>query len=489
MKRALLAAIPLVVAMALAAQTPGQEFTDPRALLDAVAKIYAEGADAEEFHIEAVEESVSKSELEDDRRTIYRTAIQGPGNLYRIEERSPFGSLTQVSDGTTEKIYLSETKMYVEHPVPQNWPGFPRVYIPGELELRNAWDMRTLLDSAVAKAEHATMLPQETITVGGKSYPCYVVHATRDWDQESHDDLTYWIDKKAMVIRKSFRHSDSYMIVTNNIHLPNHMDVTTVYPVVDFGPQANPEFFRFTAPADAKKIASFEPHLDVPLPDNHPKMQLAGQIAPDVMLTHADGSRVALSSLRGKPVLIDFWATWCGPCLVSMPLLHRVYDDVKDKGIMFLVIDEDNKAEDATAYLARHQYPWTDIHDTDGQLQKAFKSKEIPLTVLIDAQGKIVYYDFGGNEGALRRAIAALGPEFASVAPSPRENTAQQTAWKHSLPAAANASRLLCWRLAASKFSGASERIARLDFVKDYEPKKSRQSGQLTDASRALMKR
>ncbi|HEX3435425.1 MAG TPA: hypothetical protein VHT24_01560 [Pseudacidobacterium sp.] len=204
MKRALLATFPLVVAMALAAQTPAQEFSDPRALLDTVAKTYAEGADA--FHIEAVEESVRKSELEDDRSTIYRTAIHGPGNLYRIEERSPFGSLTMVSDGTTEKIYLSETKMYVEHPVPQNWPGFPRVYsLAGEL--RNAWDMRTFLEWGIAKAEHATMLPQETITVGGKSYPCYLVHATRDLDQEAHDDLTYWIDKKAPVIRKSFTHS------------------------------------------------------------------------------------------------------------------------------------------------------------------------------------------------------------------------------------------------------------------------------------------
>jgi thiol-disulfide isomerase/thioredoxin len=423
MKRALLATFPLVVAMALAAQTPAQEFTDPRSLLDAVARTYADSADT--FHIEAVEESVRKSELEDDRRTVYHTAIQGPGNLYRIEERSSLGTFTQVSDGTTEKIYLAEAKMYVEHPVPQNWPGFPRVSIAGEIELWNAWNMRTSLESEAAKAEHATMLPQETITIGGKIYPCYVVHATRDSNQEAHDDATYWIDKKALVIRKSFIHSDNYLIFTNNIHLPNHMDVTTVYPVVDFGPQTNPEFFRFTLPADAKKIASFEPHLEVPLPDNHPKVQLAGQIAPDVTLTHADGSSATLSSLHGKPVLIDFWATWCGPCLVSMPLLHRVYDDVKDKGITFLVIDEDAKAEDATAYLTRHKYPWTDIHDTDKQLQKAFKDKEIPLTVLIDAQGKIVYYDFGGDEGALRRAIAALGPEFASVASSAPENTAQ----------------------------------------------------------------
>lgn len=430
MKRALLATLPLVVAMALAGQTPALEFTDPRALLDAVANTYAEGADADQFHIEAVEESVSKSELEDDRRTIYRTAIQGGGNLYRIEERSPFGSLTQVSNGTTETIYLSEAKMYVEHPVPQNWPGFPRVFIPA-MELRNAWSMRTLLDSEVAKAEHATMLPPEAITIGGKSYPCYVVHATRGRDQEAHDDLTYWIDKKALIIRKSFRHSDNYLIVTNDVHLPNHTDVTTVYPVVDFGPQTNPEFFRFTPPAEAKKIASFERHLDVPPPGNHPKMQLAGQMAPEVTLTHADGSRVVLSSLRGKPILIDFWATWCGPCLVSMPLLHRVYSDVKDKGIMFLVIDEDNRAEDATAFLARHKYPWTDFHDTDFQFEKAFKNTAIPLTVLIDAQGKIVYYDFGGDEGALRRALAALGPEFASVASSTPEKTAKPAAKKN----------------------------------------------------------
>ena len=104
MTRALLATFPLVAAMALRAQTPAGEFTDPRALLDAVADTYAAGADADQFHIEEVEESESKSELKDDRKTTYRTAIEGAGKLYRVEERSPYGSLTQVSDGTTKTI-------------------------------------------------------------------------------------------------------------------------------------------------------------------------------------------------------------------------------------------------------------------------------------------------------------------------------------------------------------------------------------------------
>jgi thiol-disulfide isomerase/thioredoxin/outer membrane lipoprotein-sorting protein len=429
MRRVLLGAVLLFAAMMTAGQTPQQEFTDPKVLLDAVAKTYAQSPDS--FHIEAIEETVQKSELEDDRRTIYRTAIQGPGNLYRIEARSAYGSYTLVSDGTSEWMYLAETKMYVERPVPQNWPGFPKLATPGDMELRNAWDMRTFLDSGVAKAEHATMLPQETITVGGKSYACYVVHATWELNKEAHEDLTYWIDKKALVVRKSVRHSDNYLILTKEIHLPWHTDITTVYPVVDFSSQTNMSMFRFTPPADAKKMASLDPQPSGPPPQNHPKAQMAGQMAPDVTRTRADGSKVALSSLRGKPVLMDFWATWCGPCLVAMPMLHHVYDEVKDKGIEFLVVDEDNKPDDATAYLARHKYPWTDFHDTDSKLQKAFKSEGIPLTVLIDAQGKIVYYDFGGNEDTLRRAIAGLGPEFVSAAPAASTSTPSEATKKN----------------------------------------------------------
>jgi len=60
--------------------------------------------------------------------------------------------------------------------------------------------MRTFLEADIAKSEHATMLPQETITIGGKSYSCYVVRATLDSDKEAHSEFTFWIDKKALVV-------------------------------------------------------------------------------------------------------------------------------------------------------------------------------------------------------------------------------------------------------------------------------------------------
>jgi thiol-disulfide isomerase/thioredoxin len=115
-------------------------------------------------------------------------------------------------------------------------------------------------------------------------------------------------------------------------------------------------------------------------------------------------------------VLLDIWATWCGPCSWSLPAFDRIYHDIKDKGIVVITADQDNVADSAVDYLARHNYSWTNYHDAERKIGRAFKNEAIPTTILIDAQGKIVYYDFGGHETAVRRAIAALGPEYASIA-------------------------------------------------------------------------
>ena len=100
-----------------------------------------------------------------------------------------------------------------------------------------------------------------------------------------------------------------------------------------------------------------------------------------------------------------------------MPSFSRIYMDVRNKGLVVVTIDQDVAAENAAEYLARHEYSWTNFHDIGGKVAAAFKSEGIPLTILIDGQGKIVCYDFGGDEAAVRKAIAALGPEFASIAP------------------------------------------------------------------------
>lgn len=330
--------------------------------------------------------------------------------------------MIQVSDGTNEWVYQVEGNMYVKRPLPQNWPGFSKLYFGGNNEAMAAWSMRTSLESAAAGYKHAVMLPQETISIDGHSFPCYVVHVTcNDYasgpDKDTYSDTTFWIDKTALVFRKQVKHASIYSLDGGNpaIRFPFLEDSTTVYPVADLNPRIDPDTFRFTPPAGAKEVAKLEPDWFVPGP-SAPKKTLMGQPAPDVSFIAPDGGKVALSSYRGKPLLLDFWATWCGPCLAWMPALNRIYMDVKDKGVAVVTVDQDSAAENAVGYLARHGYLWTNYHDDNGNIGKAFKSEGIPLTILIDSQGRIVYYDFGGDEAAARKAIAALGPEFASIA-------------------------------------------------------------------------
>jgi thiol-disulfide isomerase/thioredoxin/outer membrane lipoprotein-sorting protein len=412
----------MVLSMALPSpvqEKAALESTDPLAMLQAVAKNYASAADT--FRLESILDFEMSSDLSHQWNRTYRTAIKGPGSQYRIEVRTGFGSLLQVSDGANEWVYQVESNSYVKRPLPSDWPKFPQVKDMLFHELSQAWEQRTFLEDEALSYKRATMLPDEAIVIDGHRYPCYVVRASSDDSTEGNkkeyrDDITYWIDKQALVFRRIRRISDSHMMVSKNLHLPTHSERTETFPVAEIDPETTMEMFRFNPPTDAKEVSTLEPDFGGTHPSMHPKAQMAGEMAPDFTFAGQDGKKIELSSYRGKPVLIDFWATWCGPCLLSMPALNKIYSETRDKGLEVMSFDQSTASDDAAIYLKRHHYGWTNYHDEGKAVFNALKGEGIPLVVLIDAHGKIVYYDFGNNEMELRRVIAGLGPKFASIA-------------------------------------------------------------------------
>ena len=407
-------------AVALSAQQPsGPPFTDAVGLLQQTARSYTDGADS--FRMESSIETIESSELRNEWTRTYRTAIKGPGKLYRIEARTNLGSYVQVSDGVSEWVYQVESNRYVQRPLPENWPEFPKVMMEmGMIELRQAWEQRIFLENEALGYKRGTLLPEETIVIEGRRFPCYVVQVN-DEDRIGHhaelgrSQTIFWIDKQDLIFREIRRSSDTFVIVSKTLKLPFHEEDTELYPVVELDPKISPEMFRFTPPSEAIQVASLAPEWNVPPATKLSSGGIVGQIAPDVMMSRPDGTKVALRSYRGKPVLIDFWATWCGPCLIFMPSLNRIYDETKDKGLVLLSVDENENPDDGILYLARHHYGWTNYHDLGKELRTAFKGEGIPMTVLLDGQGKIVYSGTGGDETELRKAIATLVPELASV--------------------------------------------------------------------------
>ena len=133
----------------------------------------------------------------------------------------------------------------------------------------------------------------------------------------------------------------------------------------------------------------------------------AGTTVPDFKVKDADGQEVTLASLREgkKYVLIDFWASWCGPCRREIPNLKEQYKNYADKGFDIVSISIDKKKADWEKALQEEQLPWHNFLD-DGSVADLYKVSSIPAMYLIDAEGVMVGENLRGE--ALAKKLAEL---------------------------------------------------------------------------------
>jgi thiol-disulfide isomerase/thioredoxin len=135
-----------------------------------------------------------------------------------------------------------------------------------------------------------------------------------------------------------------------------------------------------------------------------------GDAAPDFNLTSVDGNKVTLASLKGKVVLLDFWATWCGPCKAAMPTIQKLHEAYKDKGVVILGVNTWEKNADAARdYMAKKKFTYGCLMNGD-DLAKAYGVVGIPTLVIIGKDGKVAMADMGLSDdtgASLRKVIDA----------------------------------------------------------------------------------
>ena len=132
--------------------------------------------------------------------------------------------------------------------------------------------------------------------------------------------------------------------------------------------------------------------------------------APEINFTLLDGTRMSLSSMRGKPVLLNFWSTSCAPCRKEIPDLAKLHREFEPKGARFIGVSMSyDRPDQIIAFRQQYQIPYALSLDIDNVISSAFAVQAIPLTLLISQSGQIVHKQHGVIKvSEIRARLAAM---------------------------------------------------------------------------------
>jgi TonB family protein len=333
---------------------------------------------------------------------------QNPGKTRVETESTIVPGFTMVSDGEWTWMYNPSSKQYTKTgaalgPVAVMSSMLP----PGMVDLSAISNMTSSLTKA------AKVVREENIDVEGKVHPCWVLQMNLDNVPVPTANatlgmiITLWIDKELGLNIQTDISSKGQTPTTAPASMQLSIHQKTIGLKVD--EPIDSSLFTFVPPADAKEVTT----LSLP---GASRVDLSGKQAPAFEVKALDGTPYSLSSLKGKTVLLDFWASWCAPCRAAMPALEALNSKYKDRGLVILGIDVGENRQTVEAFLKSTPFSYPAILGTESEIANLFQVTGYPTFVLIDPSGKIVANQMGySSEAALNLMLSRSGLAGAAI--------------------------------------------------------------------------
>ena len=297
-----------------------------------------------------------------------------------------------VSDGDSTFYYLGSFNQYMQRPVPEplTYNGL-RGPLPG-LGVAGQSVMSGKADFLTRGLEQAEVTGQETID----GHRCAIVELTQTpitnslaaatFSQEPLT-LTLWISEEDFTLRKA-----SYAYQGNQ--------TTEHYHRPDLDPRFNENTFVFIPPDGAERTDFFGAGKE---------KKLIGQPAPDFSLKDYQDQDVSLADFAGQVLVIDFWGTWCPPCLEAMPKLVALHEQYADQGFTIIGIATGDSPEAVKKFAAKHQVDFP-LPLADDQVPQAYQISAFPTTFVVDRSGIVRFAQIGEPEdfSAFERQVKQL---------------------------------------------------------------------------------
>lgn len=416
MIRSLTAAFVLLTPLAWAQEA--SPTPDPKAeeILAAYARFFQ---DAKSFQVHISSKmSVEAKGMKNEMESAYDLAVQRPSSLALVLKSGMMGG-NIVSDGTTAITYLPMLKKYTSVKAPGSLSELFDPMVQAMISQALPFGFEPLLAKDIAADLRENT---ESITYVGKGdVSGTAAHQVRFTMKTYQVDL--WIADGA---RPTLLRCE---VAFNVSALPEEqakaMEIKsakreTLYTDWKVNDPIEASVFTFQPPAEAEKVDSF-----MPKSAGHEKPNaLLDQAAPDFVLKNLLGEEVKLSSQQGKIVVIDFWATWCPPCVKGLPIVAEVLSSFKDQGVVFFAINAREDVAKIEGFLKSKGLNIPVLLDTEGAVMQAYGVEGIPQSFIIDQKG-VIRAAHTGLSGDLKEKLTAELNALVKGEPLPGKPAAQ----------------------------------------------------------------
>jgi peroxiredoxin/outer membrane lipoprotein-sorting protein len=308
------------------------------------------------------------------------------------------------STGTTVYSYLSERDQYQSADAPKaragsaDWPAA----IVDTLNKQNPAMLLAISTSASAELTNISreMTLIDPTVIDGVSYPTLRFDVGAD-----HQITTMLVDPRTHLLRQVSFDYRKPMEKAGTADV-KQAEVTIDYSKVSIDAPAEAAVFAWTPPTGAALVTiSSASEMADDSPDA--VKDLIGKTAPDFTLKGLDDKDIKLSSLKGSVVILDFWATWCGPCMASLPHLNDLYNDESPNGLKVIAVNLQEDKDTVQATITKKKWSLPVALDTEGSVAQKYKANAIPETVVVGKDGTVKQVFVGsGHEDDIKAAVA-----------------------------------------------------------------------------------
>ncbi len=328
------------------------------------------------------------------------------GGKYRFESKG-LNPVLVVSDGENVRTYRASQKQYTQGP-------------------STSAVAATVASAGIglpfpvgAPASSARIVGEEEMELADGKHICTTIEFGYNRVQPSTFDMQapyrLWVDRASEMPLKIVSERTTEIRNQNGTR-PAVIRNTMIVESLSVQRPADATMFVFTPPTDAKLVERFG---TAPAPQ--PPSDLVGKRAPDFTLTDLAGNEVRLDSYRGKTVLLDFWATWCGPCKAEMPLLERLHREQSNVVILGINVGEDRTV--VKKFVDENAMPYKILLAGRDRVQSDYHAEGIPTNVVIDKDGRVRDYRVGympaTTDPQLSSALLDAGKPFVSHLANP----------------------------------------------------------------------